>query len=295
MIKTLWAQKRINSLYRRPKDSIYTHRFFEDLCTGYSYVLGEKNGKEDFLDIEPNDCYLSKLIKGNHYYDWRYDLEQTISNVTYSLLAFDRAFVYLMPEYTLKDDSGNKVLSSIKIAEIKGFVKKRKKDDISFCCKDKKGIVNEIKMKSGQLIEFDIKELGYRKRYFSNIIRRLEKCDITKSSAVILGNNLDGYDFSVHSKRRKLQELKASREVGWSFGIDGLSDSYILYKKIQSNKLKILFLGHILKKVNIGLSKIIDADDGLIIAHIKERNYDQIWQDYSNGRITGPELTRILY
>ena len=232
MIKNLWTQKRIKRLYRRPKESIYSHRFFEDLCSGYSFVLGEKNGKEDFFDFEPNDCYLSKVIKGNHYYNWRYDLEQMISNVTYSLIAFDRAFVYLIPDYTIKDDNGDKVLSSIKVAEIKGFVKKRKKDYILFCCEDKKGMVNEIKMKSGQLIELDIKELGYRKRYFSNIIRKLEKCDITKSSSIILGSNLDGYDFSVHSKRGKLQELKASKDIGWFFGMDGLSYIYILYKKI---------------------------------------------------------------
>ena len=49
----------------------------------------------------------------------------------------------------------------------------------------------------------------------------------------MITNNLDGYDFSVHSKKKKLQELRALKDIGWLFNTDGLSDSYILYKKYR--------------------------------------------------------------
>lgn len=298
MINMFSTQNRINRIYHLPKENIYKHRFFEDLSSGYSFILGETNKKRDFLTFEPIDCNLSKLINGKHPYDLSYDIEQVIDHVTYSLMAFGKAYVYIKPEYTTSIDHDNnetKVLSSIEIGEVKGFVKKQNKTHFKFCCRGYNGATSDIEIQRKQLIVFDIKDLGYNKKYFTNILKKLGKCDITLSSTSMITNNSDGYDFSVHSKKTRLQELRASKDIGWSFDTDGLSDSYILYKKIQEDKLRLQFLNYILEKLNSGFENYIVDAGGKLVAHVKEKNYNQLWKDYSDGKLTGTELTNILY
>lgn len=292
------AQNRMNKIYRAPMDSIYKHRFFEDLCSGYALVLGERSDRRNFFTFEPEDCKISKLIKGNDYYDLSYNLENIIHRIIYSLMVFGKAYVYISPEYTTILDDENKettVLTSVKIDEIKGYIKKHNKTNITFSYKKYDGTISDIDMQRNQLIEFDIKELGFRKRYFVNIAKKLGKCDITLLSTIMVEKNVEGYDFSVHAKKNKIQELRAAKDIGWLFGTDGLSDSYILYKKIQEDKLRINFLNYILEKLNCGFESFMDDTGGNLIAHIKKKNYDQLWKDYLEGKITGTELTNVLY
>jgi len=140
-----------------------------------------------------------------------------------------------------------------------------------------------------------IRDIGYSRRYFKNMLKKIAKCDITSSSTIMIAENLDGYDFSLHLKKYKIKEMKVSKDIGWSFGNEGLSDSYILYKKILKDKLKYQFLNYFLEKINIGLEEFIDGPDGKLVANVKNVDYDQLWKDYNVGNITGSELTNILY
>lgn len=295
MISTFRSRTRMNRMYHSYKETIYTNNFFEELSSGYSYILGEKDEEREFLTFEPLDCNLSKLINGKHL---RYEIEEVINEVTYSLMAFGKAYVYIKPEYALSIDHDNnetKVLSSIEIREVKGFVKKQNKTYLEFCLKGYNGDISDIEIQRKQLIMFDIKDLGYSRKYFKNILKKLGKCDIIASSTSMINNNLDGYDFMAHSKKNKLKELRALKDIGWSFGTDGLSDSYILYKKIQEDKLRLQFLNYILEKLNFGFEEYIVDAGGKLVAHVKEKNYDQLWKDYSDGKLTGTELSNILY
>lgn len=298
MISMFSAQNRINRIYHLPEENIYKYRFFKDLSSGYSSILGEPNKNRNFLTIEPINCKLSKLIQGKHPYDLSYDIEQVINRVTYSLMAFGKAYVYIEAEYTTGIDCDNieaKVLSSIEIHEIRGFVKKKNKTYVIFCCRGYNDTTSDIEIQRNQLIVFNIKDLGYSKNYFTNILKKLGKCDIILSSTSMVTKNLDGYDFSVHYKKIKLQELRASRDIGWLFNKDGLSDSYILYKKIQEDQLRLRFLNYILGKLNSGFENYIVDAGGKLVAHVKEKNYNQLWKDYSDAKLTGTELTNILY
>ena len=82
MISMFSVQNRINRIYHLPKENIYKYRFFKDLSSGYSFILGETNKSENFLTIEPINCKLSKLIQEKHSYDLNYDMEQVIARVT---------------------------------------------------------------------------------------------------------------------------------------------------------------------------------------------------------------------
>ncbi len=289
---------KINRIYSLSEEYIYKYRFLRDLSSGYAYVLGGKNKKREFLTFEPFDCNIAKLFNERSQSDLSYDIEQVIDHVTYSLMAFGRAYVYIKPEYTLSIDYDNnetKVLSSIKVSEVKGFIKKQNKSQLIFCRKGYNGEISDVELQRNQIIIFDIKELGYKKKYFKNILKKLRKCDATLSATFMMTNNSDGYDFMVHSTKITLKKLRVLKDIGWLFDIDGLSDSYILYKKIQEDKLRFRFLNYIVEKLNYGFEDYLFDEGGKLVANVKEKNYDQLWEDYSDGKLTGTELTNILY
>lgn len=298
MISIFSTQDRMNREYRIPKDNIYTHRFLNDLCTGYSFMLGEERGRNNFFTFEPEDCVISNLLGEKQHYDLSHKIEQLVDSVTYSLLMYGKAYVYLIPEYSIKisnDKTEERILKYLNFEEIKGFIKRKDKDQIIFCQKCFAGKVIDIQMQDNQLIAFDIRDMGYSKRFFVNTLKKLGKCDLAQVSTSMITEKIDGYDFAEHTKRIKIQELRAIRNTGWTFGTDGLSDSYILYKKIEQNEFKIKFLNYILDKLNFGFKLISKESDGKLVANIKEKNYKRLWQDYQNGKISVTELTKILY
>lgn len=297
MNNMFFSLRRMNRIYQLPDSNIYTARFLQDLSSGYSFILGDKTKSGDFLTFEPQDSKISKLFKRSYRYDLSHDVEEIIEKITYGLIAFGKAYAYLEPDYHLSKDekSDNRELSSLKIRNIEGFIKQQNKTHILFYRKGLNNKVSIMRMNKKQLIVFDIKELGYKKRQFINILRKLEKCDITLSSTYLVGGGLDGYDFSIHAKNSMLHEMKAVKDIGWSFRVEGLSDSYLLYKRIQFMKLKLKFLQYIVERLNTGLEEYIEDVDGKLVAHIKEIRLDKLWTDYYHGKVSGTELTSILY
>ena len=298
MLNPFSVRNRMKRLYRDPKENIYTYRFFTELCSGYSYKLGDRSGRRAFYTFEPKGCKLSKLIMIGKSHNLSYRMEEVIDEIANDLLAFGSAYIYIEPHYTKDTDKEQQefgVLSSANLVVIKGIIKRRSHSGIQFYRWGKGETVQEMHMKSNQLVEFDIRELGYSKRYFTKKIERLEKYDITCSSAFKGANHVEGYDISLHSRRNKLGELKALKDIGWSLGPDGLSDSYILYKNIQINKLRIRILKYILDKLNCGFELFLGELGGSLRAHVKEINYDQLWRDYTEGKITETELSDLLF
>jgi len=292
------TNSKIKRIYRAPKDSIYSHRFFSNLASGYSFTLGKKGENQDFFSFEPDGCQVKKYIKGGQYYYSSYEIEQIVSRIAYSLMAYGRAYLYIHPEYSVKqEDDGAKtqVLSSFEIGEIVGVIKRKTKEGYLFLRMGYNSEVREIPMTKNQLVIFDLKELGFSKKYFLGVMKKLSKCDITAKSTEMIANNSIFYDFTYHVEKKKYAELKAIRKIGLSFETDKLSDSYIMYKKIQEDELKIRFLEYIVKRINEGLHNFLGDNAGELIAHIDRKDYKKLWNDYTEGMITGTELTKVLF
>ena len=107
-----------------------------------------------------------------------------------------KAYFYIHSEYSVKKvDDGTKtqILTSFDIGEIEGFIKKRTKEEIVFCRKGLNTEIKEIHMSKNQLVVFDIKELGFSKKYFPRILKKLSKCDINAKSTDMITNHSDVY------------------------------------------------------------------------------------------------------
>lgn len=289
-------QRRIDRMYQSPENSIYSNRFFGDLSAGYSYSLGDKSDKYAFFGFQPKDCKASKLIKRDKFYS-SYDFERMIDRITYSLIAYGKAYLYIDIEYKAdmkEEGSEAKTISAIQIRDVEGIIRKRTADNIVFLLKGYNGKIKEIIISPMQFVVFDIRDVGYSRRFWRRMLKKLERCDVSSTTEMVV-DKVEGYDFSAHRKNNKMRELKALRGVGWSFGSEELSDSYILYKKILADELKLKFLEYILERINHGIAACLGKDAGMLVANIKRKNYRQLWEDYSEGKLTGTELTKILY
>lgn len=145
------------------------------------------------------------------------------------------------------------------------------------------------------LISLKIKELGYRKKFFPNLLKKLGRSDVC-SSGRMMSENADGYDFNTHLKRKRLEFLKITKSIGWTVENNEISDSYILYRKILQDKVRIKALDYIVYKINEGLSTCLhNESSGKLVARIRRLDYDNIWKQYTKGEITLTELTNLLY
>ena len=86
------------------------------------------------------------------------------------------------------------------------------------------------------------------------------------------------------------------RNIGWSFGTDGLSDSYILYKEIQMKLFKIQMLQNVLMKINqVIATEYIPNKEFEIKALTSNVDYVGAWTKFQSGELTVSELNNIVW
>lgn len=293
MNKNRRIKRKIEKMYKPPINNIYSHRFYSDLFYGYEYSLSEdKVNSRGFYKITSSDNEIVKLFRTGTCYDFSYELGQTIDRVLYSMAVYGKAYIFIKPKYIEKiDEKGNtnKIINALHIREVKGIPKKN-----VFYCKTSNEI-SEFNICEGTLITFDLKELGFKRKYFKKLVKRLGKYDTTTSSPKLL-NDEPTYDFNVHIDKNRKKFLKEVKDVGWSFGSDGLSDSYILYKEIQMKRFKMRMLQYVLEKINQVLAEDDIVNKEFKIEALTENiDYEDAWVKFQSGELTVSELNSIVW
>ena len=273
---------------------MYSQRFYADLFSGYAYSLRENTVDiKDFFKIVSNDKKIKKIFYNVNHRDFFYELQQTIDRALYSMAVYGKAYLYVKPEYVKIESEGGKVnkeLCALTIKEVKGMLKKG-----IFYYKTYSNTVSKFDIGDGVLIILDLKELGYKRNYFSCLVRKIGKYDILSISYQLL-NKEPSYDFNVHVKRNQKRFLKNISNIGWRFGTDDLSDSYILYKEIKMKLFKIKILQYVLGKINKALvENYINDSTFEIKAATKNVDYKEVWEKYQEGKFTISDLNKILW
>lgn len=287
-------KRKIEKKYKHPIDNIYSHRFYSDLFSGYAYSLAEdKIGRNDFYIITPDDKEIVNLFKNISHYDFSYEFGQTIDRVLYSLAAFGKAYIFVEPEYIdIIDEKGgnNRVINSIHIREVKGILRRN-----IFYYNNYSEDISKIDIGKGVLITYDLRDLGYKRNYFTKLVKQLGKYDTTSTSIDLISNE-PTYDFNAHLDKNRKRFLRKVKEIEWSFGSDGISDSYILYKEIKMRQFKQRFLQYVLEKTNYGLAEVnITGKEFRIEAMTGNTDYDDVWKRFQDGIITVSELSNIVW
>lgn len=294
MSKNERIKKKIEKIYKRPIENVYSHRFYSDLFSGYHYSLNEdKRSRSDFYKITPNDDDIIKLFKNTTYYNFSDKLGETIDNVLYSMAICGKAYIFIKPEYIEKIDkkgNRNKLINALYIREIKGILKRN-----VFYYKNSLNEISELNIDDGKLVICTLKDLGFKRKYFIKLMKKIEKCDITIASVGLI-NDEPTYDFNVHMDKNRKKFLRKMKDIGWYFGNQGLSDSYILYKEIKMRLFKIKMLKYILGKINHVLAEGNIVNKKFEIeACIGNTDYENVWAKFQNGALTVSELSNIIW
>ena len=288
-------EKKIEKIYKRPIDNLYSYSFYRDLFSGYSYSLREMRfDREDFFKIISSDNDVKKLFFTNGLnYNFSYDLEQAIGNALYSLALYGKSYLIIKPNYTEKkenDENNCRALSSIHINEIKGVKKKN-----VFYYRTFKNEISKLDISKESLILLDLKDLGYKRNYFTNLVRKLGRYDFTSDVNKLI-NDEPTYNYEIHVDKNQKKFLKAVSDIGWRFGTEDLSDSYILYKEIKMKIFKIKLLQYVLDKINKDLvDNYIQDKSFKIEALIKKVDYEEIWEKYKCGELMISDLNKIVW
>lgn len=294
MSKNSRIRRKIEKIYRRREHNIYSQRFYQDLFCGYAYSLRQNMlDTKDFFRIVSDNTNVEKIFSNSNHYNFFNELEETIDSALYSLAVYGKAYVYVKPEYEeIENESGkvNKELCSLSISEVKGVLKKE-----SFYYKTYPNEVSKFDIGEGTLIILDLKELGYRRNYFTRLVKKIGKFDAISASYQLL-NKEPSYDFNVHIKKSQKRFLKNVSNIGWMFGTEGLSESYILYKEIKMRLFKMKNLQYVLGKINkVVVENYINDNSFEIKADAKNIAYKEVWEKYQEGKFTNSDLNKILW
>ena len=285
-------QTRIKKAYRFDLKGIKSNRFIQDLSEGYKYSLGDR-ATDVFISVLPHGSDLEKKLLANHHFDLSYDLEQTIEHAICSLMCYGKAYVYIDAKYDHVGEESDIVLTSLKIGEIKGIIASRNDSDIEFWGFGPLNNIYKNIYSTRGFIELNIKDAGYSCKSFKRIAKELEKCDIT-SSKLIFGET-KGYDFKEHMLRNRIRELRLTRKYGWYLNGEDLSESQYLYRRIQLIRFKTHMIKYVLKCINRKLHAIegIKSEE-MIEASFRNVDYDDLWNQYTLGRVTTSELSKLI-
>lgn len=291
-------QKRIQRKLKQSDNRMNSLRFFRDYSEGYRYTLCDRNDRDNFVCVMPEGAALDKLLRNKYFHNMSYEMEKTIESTISSLMLFGEAYIYIHPEYKIvkdDDDKMKKVLESLEIHEIRGLLTNRSKENIEFWSVGFAGNVVKNNLDPSCLIKLNLKDIGYSTRHFICMSRKLNKYDITASSSMLV-SKVDGYDFSEHMRKNTVQEFKLTRSIGWLSKIDELTDSQILYRKIQQYKFKLQMINYVVDRINDGILKFLGSESkGQLSLRLKNMNCDEVWEEYSTGKITSSELSKLLF
>lgn len=296
MINPLITKQRIANKYKSDYSNSYYYNYYLTMTSLFSF---RKNGLQEIAVISSNDCELNRLFfkADNRFY--RHELSQMIENIMRGLMEYGRVYLELETEYE-KAGTENKRLKAIQPKIIYGEIRGAQKSNYILYSPDYyTGEVRQIKVAKNQIVIFDLKDIGLKRKYFREALRKIGKCDITKTTTALIENTKE-YDYEFHSRKADLLMLKATKEIGYVFKYEEISDSYILYRKLKQDKLKLKILDYIIDRLNNGLllcagKTAKDDSFGSVELNIKRLEYDKLWKQYSEGKITTTQLNSIIF
>ena len=276
--------KKIRNKYSNTDSNVFVSKFYQDLFSGYEFTLN-KSYNEDFFRIEflgetiktriVNDCYgnLSRV------------LEKEFGEILKSLALYGEAYLYIKPEYTFEESP----LLSLEFKEVKGI---KNKNAFYFVKNLSDNEINKLDEKREMVLHLNLKDIGYRSRYFSKIqtlVKRLDSIHFDNKSI----NDVES--FSVLRGRIENEIMKNSREIGWYYFGENLSESHILYRKMKMIIFKVTLLNYILYKLNIMLlNSTLINNYFKIKVNMEERDYNNIWMQYQRGELTESEVYKLI-
>ena len=169
-----------------------------------------------------------------------------------------------------------------------------------FSGKTYEGKKEKFSIEKQYLIIFDLKDLGFHRKYFRRLMNRLGSLGSAVTSGLINDPNLNGiYNFTEHQKRMDYELLKSTKKIFWlgrNYSNQHLSESYLLYRSAQYKSLFFRFLTYCLEQINKGIDFFSSelGYAGHIKAKYSQPDYETALTRYWKGEINVTDLNNFI-
>lgn len=267
----------------------YAGCFLQDITTSFSIALSYHNingvNGASFYKFTGDNTIFSELFGYQFLY---YDFDELLSNILKNIIVFGHAFV---ERYYILDDNNKIVGINYECINCKKIKAKQKTILYTVKAEDK---IYHGKISKDNILSFTLKELNYRRRFFLNRIRKLDKKDLTNSK---IFTDKD-FDFKRFKRKFDYLCLKETKGIYWYINDNQfLSEPHLLYRKINYDLLLAKFLDYFVNIFNNDLKKIqaIMNTSGTIECFPKTNKYDGLLEDLKNGNKNCDQVSKIVF
>ena len=262
----------------------YAAMFIQDFC---SFLSLESHNYGRLLTV--NNQHLLELLK----YDNRnlcYELEKDFNQVATILLLYGKAYVEII---TVKSKSGE--LGNISFRILNTGHAKKIGDFVHFSAQTLEKEEVQFFIQARNLIEFDLKDLGFKRKYFARLIAKMNKLDLPTEL-------LESHDFdiTIYSQKVEKQLLKINKRTHWfgrNYKNQYMNDAYLLYRIMCFKELQWKFFKYIVSKYNEALAALSKSEDiqGQIVIQETVPEFNDYYIKLNEGQINFEQLTNLLY
>lgn len=276
-------------------NSLHAHMFLEDFSGMFSSEFTPLSVRDGFYDVRPQDDVLKKLMQYTEYSYFDYEFDRLICNVMCYLILNGKAYVEIV-SWTGEDDT----IKGIEFVPVCAKCCHTSREKYSFIAKNHNNETIHFSIDKKRLVLFDLRDLGFHRNYFRKLINSLAEFDATNASELMLDPDMNGvFDFTEYQKSLDYKLLKLTKPIHWlgrNYDNQHLSESYLLYRKIQYKTLRYKFLEYFLQQINEGLDrfKCEWGFSGKISISYPLPDYKNAFNQYKNGQINSSQLCKLV-
>lgn len=267
--------------------------FIREFCSGFSYSFRKDILCRDFYYIEEEKCRLKKLLLYDLYTSFSYEVDRVLETNMKDLLLHGKAYV----EVVFWFDNRNELK---KISFVPFWYKKQLcfNGDVYYKIRKFDGEIIQGRILKENIITFRLKDLGFSKRYFQRLLKKLGK--IVMPSTDLIEDESVGFDFEEFKKRQDKKTLYLLDRIRWK-GINNnnryVSEPYLLYRNIKYQILRKEFMDYLLKGYNNKLQLLGRkyGFDGKIRYRSNLDKYESKWSDLRRGKINCEQLCDYIF
>lgn len=264
----------------------YTSMFLDDFC-----CFSVFEDREQFSPLfEINDKHLQDVLCFSDPSFLRYGLVQQLDEVAKELLLFGKTYVEVITE----EDKDSKLVS-ISFKPIYTNKAKAIHDRVYFRAKKFDESRISFWVPKSNLIIFDLKELGFSRRYFVRLLRKIQKLELPFDMMGTRDFNIDY--FKSYSEKKMLKLNRRTYWTGRNYNNQFMSEGYLLYRSIKFKELQWRFLEYLISGYNEALSGVIAEKkvNGQIMIKEKKPDYTSYISRLQRGDLNFEQLSSLIY
>lgn len=263
----------------------YIYMFFQDFCLKFSSALSKSYSTDDFYTF---DGTTKEFVEVFGYDFLMYNLDDLLSNLAKNLIIFGKAY---MRRVSLYDE--NNCLQKVTYECLNIKKTKKRKKYLFYKTYYEDGNFIKGKIKNTEIIEFNLKELGFSKKFFIKKIRKLKKVDI------ILDANIT-FNVEKHKRTKEMFILKNLKNIYWDARNPEnqyFNEPYLLYRIMMFKILQNKFLEYLISKINADISKFDKSCEinGRIKYNSTTHNYECLLEDLKTAKKNCEEILNIVF